>query len=423
MRASGVVITGYGCLTASGADAAITWEAVLAGESGIRQAETWDSSGWPYRLAGEIKEYSPRDLIEDRKLLKFITRQDVIGLNAVTQAVAHSRIIEHRNGLADPTSFNDRTGVFVGSPATKYRSQHDYLVPLAKTEGDPRTFGTHAMEDVHPMWLLRALPNNVLAYAGIQYGFKGANANVTAHGISGSQAIAEACRYLRDGAIDRAIVVGYDSASELEALPYYASVGLLSSRGLKPFDRSRDGTVLGEGAGALFLETRDEAERRSATIYGEVLGSSVVSEAEGVLSVREDGAGVSQAIRSALEDSEKSADEIGMISAHANGTRVSDASEARAFIDVFGASSIPVPGFKWSLGHTIAASGVIESILTLLCLADGRVPGIPTLEELAPDCEGVSASAVEQKPRSSVGIVVSRAFAGLNSCIVLSTNG
>ena len=132
----------------------------------------------------------------------------------------------------------------VGSPATKYRYQHDYLEPLAEAGGDSREFGFRAMEEVHPMWLLRTLPNNVLAYVGIQYGFMGANQNVTAHGISGSQAVAEACRYLRDGAIDRAIVVGYDSASELEALPYYASVGLLSARGLRPFDRDRDGTVL-----------------------------------------------------------------------------------------------------------------------------------------------------------------------------------
>ena len=422
MRANGVVITGFGCLTASGADVAATWEAVLSGESGIREAATWDSSGWPHQLAGEIKDYRPRELVSDRKLLKFITRQDVIGLNAVSQAVAHSRIIEHRDGLADPTSFNDRTGVFVGSPATKYRYQHDYLSPLANAAGDSQEFGVRAMEDVHPMWLLRALPNNVLAYVGIQYGFKGANANVTAHGISGSQAIAEACRYLRDGAIDQAIVVGYDSASELEALPYYASVGLLSSRGLRPFDRNRDGTVLGEGAGALVLETRDAADRRGAKIYGEVLGSSVVAEAEGVLSVREDGEGVSRAIRLALEDSGKSPDEIGMISAHANGTRVSDAAEARAFTEIFGAATIPVTGFKWSLGHTIAASGAIESILALLCLADGRAPGIPTLEELSPDCQGANVSAAEQKPRSSVGLVVSRAFAGLNSCIVLSSN-
>jgi len=395
----------------------------FAARSGIREAESWDSSGWPYRLAGEIKDYSPRELIADRKLLKFITRQDVIGLNAVSQAVDHSGIIQHRDGLVDPASFNDRTGVFVGSPATKYRYQHDYLSPLANAAGDSRAFGECAMDEVHPMWLLRTLPNNVLAYIGIQYGFKGANANVTAHGVSGAQAIAEACRYLRDGAIDRAIVVGYDSASELEALPYYASAGLLSSRGLKPFDRSRDGTVLGEGAGALFLETRASAESRGAKIFGKVLGSSVVSEAEGVLSVREDGRGVSQAIRLALKDSGKSPDEIGMISAHANGTKVSDASEARAFVDIFGTSGIPVTGFKWSLGHTIAASGAIESILALRCLADGRVPGIPTLEELSPDCEALNVSPSEQKPRSTVGIVVSRAFAGLNSCIVLSSNG
>jgi 3-oxoacyl-[acyl-carrier-protein] synthase-1 len=115
----GVVITGYGCLTASGADVATTWEAILAGESGIREASTWDSSGWPYRLAGEIKDYKPRELVADRKLLKFITRQDVIGLNAMTQAVDHSGIIEHRDGLVDPTAFNDRTGVFVGSPGVR----------------------------------------------------------------------------------------------------------------------------------------------------------------------------------------------------------------------------------------------------------------------------------------------------------------
>jgi 3-oxoacyl-[acyl-carrier-protein] synthase-1 len=279
------------------------------------------------------------------------------------------------------------------------------------------------MEEVHPMWLLRPLPNNVLAYVGIQYGFMGANQNVTAHGISGSQAVAEACRYLRDGAIDRAIVVGYDSASELEALPYYASVGLLSARGLRPFDRDRDGTVLAEGAGAMVLETRDAAELRSAKIYGQVLGSSVVAEAEGILSVRPDGDGVARAIRLALEDSGLRPDQIGMISAHANGGRISDAGEARAFREIFGVSAIPVTGFKWSLGHTIAASGAIDSILTLRCLADSMVPGIATLEELASDCQGVSAGPSRQKPRSSVGVVVSRGFAGLNSCIVLSCDG
>ena len=419
----GVVITGYGCLTACGADAVATWEAILAGKTGIREVESWNGVDWPFRLAGEIKEYNPRELIDDRKLLKVITRQDVIGLNAVIQAVDHSGIIEHRRSLADAVSFDDRSGVFVGSPATKYRHQHDFLEPLVGAAEDTAKFGQRAMENVHPMWLLRSLPNNVLAYAGIRYRFMGANENITAHGISGAQAIAEACRYLRDGVIDRALVVAYDSASELEALPYYGSIGLLSSQGLRPFDQRRDGTILAEGAGALILETREAAERRGAAVYGEVLGSSVTSEAGGVLAVREDGEGVSRAIRLALDDAGRRPGEVGVISAHANGTRVSDAGEARAFREVFGNSTVPVTSFKWSTGHTIAASGVIESILTLLSLREGRVPGIATLEELAIDCSDINARAEEQAPTSALGVVVTRGFAGLSSCIVLSADG
>lgn len=418
-----VVVTGFGCLTAVGADADTTWEAILGGTTGIRQAADLGGSDWPYQLAGEIKNFNPRELIDDRKLLKVITRQDVIGLNAVSQAVEHSGIIAHRQSLADAFSFDDRTGVFVGSPATKYRHQHDFFESLAEAAGDVARFGERAMESVHPMWLLRSLPNNVLAYAGIRYGFKGANENITAHGISGAQAIAEACRYLRDGVIDRAVVVGYDSASELEALAYYGSVGLLSSRGLRPFDRRRDGTVLAEGAGALVLEAREVAEGRRAAVYGEVLGCSVTSEAVGVLTVREDGEGVGRAIRLALGDAGRSAGEVGMISAHANGTRISDAGEARAFREVFGDEGVPVTAFKWSTGHTIAASGVIESILTLLSLREGRVPGVANLEELSADCMGINVSSLEQRPTSALGVVVTRGFAGLNSCIVLSADG
>jgi 3-oxoacyl-[acyl-carrier-protein] synthase-1 len=415
-----VAITGYGCLTAVGADGSANWEAVLSGRSGIKPVKNWDSTGWPMTLAAEIANYQPRKLVPDRKLLKAISRQDVIGLNAVDQAVAHSGILEHRDLLEDVESFNDKTGVFVGSPATRYGNQHDFLMPLSASDRDTRAFGLGAMDEVHPMWLLRALPNNVLAYAGITYGFTGANANLTEHAVSGLQAIAEACRYLRDGVIERAVVVGYDAAPEPEMVAYYASMGLLSRTGLRSFDVDRDGTVLGEGAGALILEERGAAERRGATIYGEVLGSSVVSEASGGLSIREDGDGLIRAIRLALDDCGRPPDAIGMISAHGNGTRVSDASEARAYAEVFGPSAVPVTGFKWCIGHTIAASGVLETVLALLSLREGCVPGVASLQRLAPDCQGLRISASHQEPTSRLGLVVSRGFAGLNSCIVLS---
>jgi 3-oxoacyl-[acyl-carrier-protein] synthase-1 len=416
-----VVVTGFGCITATGTDVEATWNAVVSGESGIQPVSSWDTTDWKYHLAGEIKDYQPRTLVSDRKLLKVISRQDVLGLNAVDQALAHSGMLEHRDSLEDPTSFNDRTGVFVGSPGTKYRQQHDYLESLAEAGEDMSVFGSEAMDQVHPMWLLRTLPNNVLAYTGIGHGFKGANENVTAHGISGAQAIAEACRYLEAGAIDRAVVVGYDSVSESEALVYYAAMGLLSPRALKPFDRDRDGTILGEGAGAMVLEAKDVATARGASIHGEVLGTSVSSEG-GILSVSEEGVGLVQAIRASLEDAGLQPDDIGMITAHANGSRPSDASEAIAIGEVFGASSVPVTGFKWSLGHTVAASGVIEGILTLSSLREGRVPGIAALENLAPDCSDLKVSAAEQSPRSPVGLLTTRGFAGLNSCVVFSTD-
>jgi 3-oxoacyl-[acyl-carrier-protein] synthase-1 len=410
-----VAVTGLGCLTAAGADVAATWEAVLAGRSAVRSVA-------PGRLAADIAGVEARDLVADRKLLKVISRQDAVGLNAAEQAIAHAGLAAHREALADPAPFNDRTGVFVGSPATKYRQQHDYLPALAAAGGDARAFAASAMEVVHPMWLLRTLPNNVLAYVGIGHGFKGANENVTGHGVSGTQALAEACRYLREGVIDRAVVVGYDSVAEPEALVYYAAMGLIGTQAPAPFDRDRDGTILGEGAGAVVLEDLDQARARNATIHGEVLGCSVLAEAGGILAVRDDGDGPLRAMRAALADAGRQPEQVGAITAHANGTRASDASEARAIVELFGPDTVPVTGFKWSFGHTVAASGVIESVLTLLALRQRKVPGIATLRRLAPDCAGLRASAALQQPRSALGLVVARGFAGLNSCVVLSTD-
>jgi len=418
---SRVVVTGLGCLTACGANVGTTWEAVTTGRSGIEPVSDAEAPGWSQRLSGEIRDYQPRKLVADRKLLKVISRHDVIGLNAADQAIRHSKFLEYRDSLDDPTRFNDRTGVFVGSPGTKYRQQHDYLEPLAESDGNLVAFGGHAMDQVHPMWLLRALPNNVLAYIGIAHGFKGANENVTAHGISGSQAIAEAYRYLADGVIDRAVVAASDSASEREALVYYGSLGLLSRRGLRSFDRDRDGTVLGEAGGAIVLERLEQARERGATIHGEVLGSSVVSEG-GLLAVDDDGNGVERAIRQCLDNAGRRPEEVGMITAHANGSRSSDASEARAISAIFGARALPVTGFKWAVAHTVVPSGIVEGILTLLSLKERRVPGIASLENLASDCEGISASASDQEPRSPLGLMITRGFAGLNSCILFSSD-
>lgn len=416
-----VVITGVGGITAAGSDMRSTWSAIKDGITGVDKIAQWDTTGWRYALGAEIKNYQPNKLISDRKLLKMISRQDVIGLHAVDQALQHSDLLSYRETLADTIEFNDRTGVFVGSPGNKFEQQYDFMSLLNQSNGDMKKFAQSLFEHVHPMWLLKILPNNVLAYAGIQNGFKGPNENITNHGVSGMQAIIEAYQFLRTGVIDRAIVIGYDVALEPQAVHYYGGLGALSTKGVHSFDAERDGTVLGEGACAIILETLPSAQARQATIYGEILGGATTSEAMGVLSIQDDGSGVERVMRQALRVAMIDAEEVGMITAHANGMLKSDLAESLAISKVFKTNSdIPVTGFKWAVGHTIAAAGIIESALTMFSLQEAIVPGITTLKQRASGCD-LNVSNQSQTPHSPIGMVISRGFSSLNSCLLLSS--
>ena len=246
-----VFITGRSALTATGTSADDTWYAILKGSSGIAELQEYDLSQWPSRLGGEIKDAQLAKMLPDRKLVKVISRQDVLGINAAVQAVEHSQIIPYRDSLACTQIFNDETAVFVGSPGNKYFQQYEFLPLLAKSQGNMQPFAEQLFDEVHPTWLLRILPNNVLAYTGITYGFKGPNHNITNHAVSGTQAIIEAYHAIRSGQAQRAVVVAYDIAIEPQSLFYYEQLGVLSHRHLKPFDRDHDGTIMAEGAAAL----------------------------------------------------------------------------------------------------------------------------------------------------------------------------
>ncbi len=200
---------------------------------------------------------------------------------------------------------------------------------------------------------------------------------------------------------------------------YYYRLGLIASEALRPFDASRDGSVFGEGAGALVLELESSAAARNAKILGEVLGGGYVSEATGLLAVRDDGDGLARAIGIALADARLSTSDVGMIVAHGNGTPASDASEAAAIRAVFGTDAPPVTGFKWSFGHLIAAAGILETTLALAALAQGVVPGIPTLRELDPACAGLPISASPQTPRSKVALILCRGFGGTDAALLV----
>jgi 3-oxoacyl-[acyl-carrier-protein] synthase-1 len=397
-----------------------TWQSILAGQSALQPLTQWDLSSWPCHLGGEIKLELAK-MLPDRKLLKVISRQDVLGINAAMQAVEHSQLLPYRETLSTQDDFNDKTAVYVGSPGNKYCQQYDFLPLLAKTKGDMAAFAQQLFTEVHPMWLLRILPNNVLAYTGITYGFKGPNQNVTNHAVGGTQALLEAYHAISSGHAERAIVVAYDTAIEPQALYYYEKLGVISPQHLKPFDKSHDGTLLAEGAAALVLESEASAKARGATVYAELAGGFSASEAAGLFNIEEDGQALSQLMARLLEACHLEPQAVDLVVAHGNGNRKSDVSEALAIQRVFTSSSVPVTAFKWAMGHTICASGVLDVVLASCALNDKCIPGIAKLEQLAPACEALNAQQTSRYVAQGLehALIINRGYASMNAAVVI----
>jgi 3-oxoacyl-[acyl-carrier-protein] synthase-1 len=415
-----VIVTGHGAICAAGKSPDQIWDAVLGGRTAIRPIQQWDTSGWPASLAGEIRDLDPRELVEDRKVHKLIQRGDLLGLYAAGRALDASGLLAYRDTLdpAGAAAVNDGTGVYAGAGVGGYQNEYEFFPLLTAAKGDLDVFGRELAATVHPMWLLRSMPNNVVCHVGIRHGLKGPNACVTNHSVSGSLAVAEAAAALRAGEADRALAIGHDAPIEPQVVLYYHQLGLMAADAVRPFDAGRSGSLLGEGAAALLLETDAAAADRGAPVLGEFLGSGCATDAEGLLPIRDDGDGLASAIAMALEDAEMRPAEVGMIVAHGSATRVSDATEALAIRRVFGATIPPVTAFKWAFGHPLAASGILDSVLALLALRHRAVPGVGTLRELDPDLGSFPVSAKLQAPRSDVALVLNRSFGGSNTALL-----
>lgn len=412
-----VFISGLGAISAAGQSVTDTWRSVQSGEVSWGHLDGDEFANCAYPIAGVVNPYKPRALVRDKKILKLIAKHDVLGLNAADQAVADSGLIEYRNSLETGDSFNDRTGVYVGSPGNKYYQQYDFLPLIEKAKGDLTLFADDLFSQVHPMWLLKILPNNVLAYTGIQHGFKGANQNITNHVTSGLQAIIEAHQAITLGQIDRAVVVAYEHGFEAQAQSYYGRLGILSKEGLFPFDERHNGTVLAEGAAAIVLENEQSVKARGATTYAEVLSYGQSSDAKGIFSIEESGEQLERAISQSLHRAKCQDSDVGVICAHANGNQLSDDIESRLYSSRFKAT--PVTGFKWSMGHLLAASGVMDTLLTSLSLTNKVIPGIANFRSPSQTATELNVSMDTQTLNNPVAMVVNRGFAGMNSVLTL----
>lgn len=411
-----VFISGLGAITSVGLNLEETWQAIKAGQSGIAPISGWDIEAWPYHLGGEVKGFQPKKQLWDKKLIKMISAHDAMGIVAASQAVEDANLMDYRDSLSDATHFSDRSGVYVGSPGNKFYQQYDFLPLLADTD-NMQAFGDKLFEHVHPMWLLRSLPNNVLAYAGIQFNFKGPNQNVVNHVASGMQALIEAFYAVQMGLADRAVVIAYDLGFEPEAQMSYGQLGILSDTALRPFDARHNGTVLAEGACALVLESEISLNERQGHAYAQICAGSTTNDAQGIFSIDKEAKQLMRVIKQTLEKANVQAENIGALTAHANGNVPSDITEAKAVQAVL--PKVPVTGFKWSTGHSLANSGLLDTVLTAKAMSSKSIPGLAYLEQLAPECESLNVDKQARSWQEPYGMVVSRGFGGLNTAILL----
>lgn len=418
---SRIVITGNGAICGAGTDPSSIVDALLAGRSALAPITSFNAEQFQGRLAAEVPDYNGGKLLGDRKLQKLVRRSDVFGIYAGSQAIAQAGLSVWRETLDEATAaqYSDQTGCYVGSGGGAFEVNYHFFPLMAETKNDLNGFGRELSNMVNPMWLLKALPNNVLCHLGIRHQLKGPNGCITNHTSSGILSVIESAWALREGDAQRVVAVGHDAPIEPQTLLYLDRAGLISKDILRPFDQRHDGCLLGEGAASLVLESEASAQARGATVLGEYLGGGNASEGEGLFCIRPDGDGLSRAIELALADAELKPTDVGMIVAHGNGTQASDASETAALLRVFGSDMPPVTGFKWSVGHLFAASGLLDVAVGLEACRRRVVPGIATLEQLAQSCAGLNVSKQVRAPRSDVMLVLCRGYAGTNAALLL----
>lgn len=419
-----IVFTGSGIVCGAGTSVAEVWERLEKGETAVAPFTQFDGTNWPVKVAAEVLQDN-RFLVSDRKLHKTIARTDMFGIYATESAIEDSGLPAYREGLgeAETDTFNDRTGLIVGTGGGNYRSNYDFL-PLmtaakAAPEGELPYFGRELGNQVTPMWLLKNLPNNVLCHVGIRGQYKGTNACITNQCSSGVLAVAEGASAIWNNEADRIAAAGHDSPFEPEMVFYYHQLGLMSGEAPRPFDAERNGTVFGEGSAAVVLEREADAKARGARVLGEFLGFGCCSEATGILDLEDDGDGVRRAIESALADSGITKEQVGLICAHGNGNEASDRTESMGIRSVFGDDIPPVTAFKWAYGHLIAASGIADLVMILEVLKRGVIPGIATLGEVDPLIAPFPISREAATPRSDIALLICRGFGGMNVVLVV----
>lgn len=386
-----VVVTGMGCVTPIGNTVESMWQALQEGRSGIDKITHFDASSFPTKFAAEVKGFNLADYVDAPDRFEYAGANIRFAIGAATQAIRDAGLEESQY---DPARF----GVYLGAG----EGQQDFflfmkLIAEAQKDGvfDVAEFTRRGLEQLNPRFEMEQEPNMPAGHLASLFNAQGPNLNCLTACAASSQAIGEATEIIRLGEADVMLSGGAHSMIHPFGLTGFNLLTALSThnedpqRASRPFDKKRDGFVLGEGAGMLILEELEHARRRGAPIYGEVVGYGSTADAYRITDIHPEGRGATGCIRMALADAQLNPEDIQYINAHGTSTEVNDKVETAAIKQAFGAQAYktPVSSTKSMMGHLIAAAGSAEAIVCLLAIRDGVLPPTTNYEEPDPECD------------------------------------
>ena len=403
-----VVITGMGAVSPLGNDLPSTWRAAVAGESGIDFIRSFDASGFPVRIAAEVKDFEPPDIVspkEVRRLDRNVLLALAAGKEALEDASLDSQYEPERVGIL----FGSAIGGFLG-----IMQQHEVL----QERGPDR---------VSPYFLPSVLVDSASGQLAISLGLRGPNYAPVSACATGSHAVGEGAEVIRRGDADAVLAGGTEACMHPLILAGFCAMRGLAAeeehppRASRPFDATRAGFVIGEGAGALVLEELEAARARGATIYAEVLGYGTSNDGYHMAAPEPEAIGVADMMRSALERAGVEPERVGYINAHGTSTPLGDAAETKAIKDVFGdhAYRLAVSSTKSTMGHCFGAAGAIEAQMAALAVHDGVLPPTINYEHPDPACDLDYVPNEARKVEVDVALSNAMGLGGHNACVLV----
>ncbi len=405
-----VVVTGLGCVSPLGNDVDSTWRGILNGQSGVGYISHFDASEFETRIAAEVKGFEPEKVFGHRETRR-MDRFTQLALAATLQAVEHA-------GLVIGADNHDRCGVIIGTGIGGIGTIYEQI----------QVFSTKGPRRVSPFLVPMMIPDAAGGMIAIHLGIRGPNMAVVTACATGTNAVGEAAEIIRRGQADVIFAGGSEAAIVPIAMAGMNVMNALSTRNenpqaaSRPFDRERDGFVMGEGAAVLAVEALDHARLRGAKILAEVTGYATTNDAYHISAPAENGEGAASCMQLALESAGLKTIEISYINAHGTSTLLNDKSETAAIKKVFGEQSydVPISSTKSMTGHLLGASGALEAVFCVKALQDAMIP--PTINYETPDPECDLDYVPNSARQSDLSHVMSNSFGfgGHNATIILS---